>query len=333
MIVTITGANGFIGCHLVQDQLARGRKVRAVDVALSRLAALRGDPSIELVQADIRDTSRMRQALAGSKVVFHLASAHLSMTLPEKEYWDINHAGSRALVELSHALGVERFVHCSSVGVYGEIRKPPANEDSPCHPDLVYERTKLHGERAVRQFAGEMNYPVVVVRPAWVYGPGCPRTEKLFRTIKKRRFFFVGDGNALRHCLYIADMLEAFNVCAQHPNALGKVFIIGDETAVPVRELIREMATVIGVPAPRLSLPLWLVGPACTLIEGTFSRFGKEPPLSERSLKFFTNNTSFDISRARKELGFDPKVSLREGLRLTYETMVQAQNGKVKAAA
>ena len=234
---------------------------------------------------------------------------------------------------MSHGLGVARFIHCSSVGVHGEITDPPANEDSVCHPDLVYERSKLEGEKAVRQYAHETGYPVVVLRPAWVYGPGCPRTEKLFRTIKKRRFFFVGNGNALRHCIYIADMIEAFNMCAQHPNAPGKVFIIGDKTAVTVNELIYQMAAVIGVPAPRLSLPLWLVGPACALIECTFTRLGKEAPLSKRSLKFFTNNTSFDISRARKELGFDPKVSLREGLRLTHETMIGIRKTSAKVAA
>ena len=333
MIVTVTGANGFIGYHLVQDQLARGRKVRAVDIALSRLGALRGDSSIELIQADIRDTDRMRQAFAGSKVVFHLASAHLSVTLSEKEYWEINHAGSKTLVELSHASGVARFVHCSSVGVHGEITGPPANEDSPCHPDLAYERTKLEGEKAVSQYAEKNNYPIVVVRPVWVYGPGCPRTEKLFCTIKKGRFFFVGNGTTLRHCIYITDMVEALNLCAQHPNAPGKIFIIGDDTAVTMNELIHQIAAVVGVRPPRLSLPLWLMRPACALVERAFTLLGKEPPLSKRSLKFFTNNTSFDISRAREELGFKPEVPLDVGLRLTYETMHQTEKGKIKAAA
>ncbi len=333
MIVTVTGANGFIGSHLVQDQVARGRKVRAVDMTLSRLQGLRGNPSVELIDADIRDVRRMRQAVTGSEVVFHLASAHLSVTVSEREYYAINRDGSRSLVEICHASRVARFVHCSSVGVHGAIKDPPADEDSACHPDLVYEQSKLEGEKAVRQYAQETGYAVVVVRPVWVYGPGCPRTEKLFRTIKKGRFFFVGDGRALRHCIHISDMVEAFNLCAEHPNAPGNVFIIGDRGAVTVRELVQEMAAIAGVSAPRLSLPVWLVQPTCSVLERAFTFLGMEPPVSERSLKFFTNNTSFDISRARKEIGFVPKVTLPEGLRLTYKAMTQARGPNGRGAA
>jgi nucleoside-diphosphate-sugar epimerase len=321
MIVTITGANGFIGYHLVYDQLARGRRVRAVDVTLARLEGLRGHPAVELFQTDIRDSKGMKQAVSGSQVVFHLASAHLSVTLSEEEYWQINCAGSRELVELCHNAGVERFVHCSSVGVYGEIQNPPADEDSACHPDLIYEQSKLEGEQAVAQYGQKTGFPVIIVRPVWVYGPGCPRTEKLFRAIKKQRFFFVGDGQALRHCIYITDLLEAFELCAQHPKAPGRVFLFGDHAAVTVRELIAQIAAVCGVAAPRLSIPMWVFKPVCFGIERAFTLLCREPPVSERSLKFFTNNTSFDISRARRALGFTPKVTLQAGLRLTYAAM------------
>ena len=195
-------------------------------------------------------------------------------------------------MELSHHAGVERFVHCSSVGVYGAIDHPPADEESVCHPDLIYERTKLEGETAVRQYAQETGYPVVIVRPVWVYGPGCPRTEKLFRTIKKGRFFFVGDGMALRHCIYIADMVNGFNLCAEHPDAPGKVFIFGDRHAVTIRALIEQMAKVVQAPIPSLTLPLGIMRILCVLVEKCFGFMGKEPPVSERSLKFFTNNTN-----------------------------------------
>lgn len=321
MIVTVTGANGFIGRHLVQDQLARGRTVRAVDLDLSRLADLRTHAAVELRQADIRDAERMRLAVTGAEIVFHLASAHLSVTLSEDEYWRINRDGSRNLVQLCHHAGVARFVHCSSVGVYGDVQQPPANEESVCRPDLVYEQSKLAGEQDVLQYSRETGFPVVIVRPVWVYGPGCPRTAKLFRSLKKKRFFFVGNGQTLRHCIYISDMLDAFDLCAQHPDAAGQVFVIGDDAAVTVRELITRMAVVCGAPVPSLAVPLWAMQAVGMGVERVCRLLQREPPFSRRSLKFFTNNTSFDIRKARMVLGFKPQVTLQEGLRLTYASM------------
>ena len=90
------------------------------------------------------------------------------------------------------AAGIGRFVHCSSVGVYGDIKNPPADEESECQPDVAYEKSKLAGEKAVLGYAQESGYELTVVRPAWVYGPQCPRTLKLFRTIKKGTFFLRG---------------------------------------------------------------------------------------------------------------------------------------------
>lgn len=319
MNVLVTGANGFIGAHLVEDQLARGRRVCAVDLADTKLRSLAARyPGLEIIKADIRDRQALTNALKGQDIVFHLASAHLDVALPESDYLAINRDAARWLVEAAHRAGVARFVHCSSVGVHGEIHDPPANEESPCHPDLVYERTKLEGERAVRAYAEQTGYPVVIVRPVWVYGPGCPRTKKLFRTIEKGRFFYVGSGEALRHCLYIADMVEGFHLASDYQGSPGQVFILGDHRAVTIRELIETMARVAGVPAPRLTIPLGPMRWLCRVVERACLSIGKEPPISERSLKFFTNNTSFDISRAKTLLGFEPRITLEEGMRRTY---------------
>jgi nucleoside-diphosphate-sugar epimerase len=331
--VLITGASGFIGSHLVRHQLSLGLQVRALDVCQPKTQAGSGAAAVERMVGDISDPVVQEKAAQGVDLVFHLASAHLAVNVPEETYWRVNVHCLGGFLERCRSAGVKRFVHVSSVGVYGNVENPPANEDSPCRPDLLYERTKYEGELQVKKYFEKTGFPIVIVRPSWVYGPGCPRTEKLFHAIKKGRFFFIGDGSALRHCVYISDMTEALNLCAERPNAPGNIFVIADRGAVTVRALIEQMAATAGVSAPRFSVPVWLAKPLFGLIEGVFARLGKEPPVSERSVKFFTNNTSFDVSRARKDLGFDAKVSLPEGLRLTHDTLAQAGRMQVRAAA
>ena len=121
---------------------------------------------------------------------------------------------------------VSRFVHVSSVAVYGNLKQLPANEKTPCKPQSVYGDTKLAGEAAVRKFWEETGFPVVIIRPAWVYGAYCPRTLKIYRALRKGRFVTIGNGENLRHPLYIADMIEALRLAMEAESAVGELFII-----------------------------------------------------------------------------------------------------------
>jgi nucleoside-diphosphate-sugar epimerase len=321
MNVLVTGAGGFIGTHLVSDQLKRGRNVTAVDLNLETLTSISDHPRLNFLQCDFMDHALIEPHLENIDICFHLASVHLEIGVAEGYFWAVNVGGAKDFVERCHRAGVGRFVHCSSVGVYGSLKNPPANEFSICHPETEYERSKLAGEMEVNEYAQENGYPVVVIRPAWVYGPGCPRTRKLFRAIKKGRFFFVGDGQSLRHPIYIDDMLEAFEVAATNPRALGEMFIIAGPRAVTLRELASEIANSLGVPPPSLRLPKTLVWTGLILLEVTAQVVKREAPYSRRSLKFYTGNTSFDTRKATEDLGFYPKISLEEGVRRTYEWM------------
>jgi nucleoside-diphosphate-sugar epimerase len=321
MNVLVTGGGGFIGSHLVEDQLRKGRKVIALDLDLN-LSSLNGSPAraqLQKIRGDIRNKELVERSLAGVDIVFHLASAHLSLTTSEKDYWDINVTAAKDLVDLCRTAGVKRFIHCSSVGIYGDVIGAPADEESSCRPDLVYDKTKLAGEQGVARFYQETGYPISIVRPVWVYGPRCPRTNKLFRSIRSQRFPMIGDGGNLRHCIYVSDLVDAFELCATRDEAVGQTFIFGDETAVTVAQLVNEIALVMNVAPPKIKIPLKMANSICSVTESLFRVAGKEPPLSKRSLKFFTNNTSFDITKAKRLLGFVPQVSLRDGLMLTYD--------------
>ena len=327
--VLITGAGGFIGSHLVRSQLALGRRVRALDLHLARIEET-SDPNLELVQGDFTDPTVQREAVDGVDLVFHLASAHLEVSLSDDAYWHVNVHAIRPFLESCRDAGVQRFVHVSSVGVHGTIENPPANEESPCHPELLYERTKYEGELRVREFSEAEGLPIVIIRPTWVYGPGCPRTRRLFDSIRKGRFFFVGDGSALRHCVHIDDFADAMEMAAQRQEAVGRTYIIGDREAATLEYLVGEIANTVGVRAPRLRLPRWLVGAAGLLMELAFYPLRRDPPISRRTLRFFTGNTAFDTSRAQDELGFAPRYELATGLRAYGEWLSLARTGRLQ---
>lgn len=323
MRILITGAGGFIGSHLVEDQLRRGHEVTALDIHSDVLKPWIGNPNLKVVEGDFTDRERIDPLLEGQEVCFHLASAHLEKDVDESYFFRVNVQGARDFVERCQKAGVRRFVHCSSVGVYGDIKNPPADENSEMHPDVPYEKSKLAGEKAILEYVRDSGYNLVIVRPAWVYGPRCPRTERLFRTIKKGRFFFVGDGKTLRHPIYIDDMNEGFYLAAEKETIPGDIFIMGGPRPVTLRELADEIARCEGVKPPGLQLPHALVMAGCVFLEEGAKIFKFNPPFTRRSMKFYTGNTAFTIEKAEKDLGFCPKIELAEGLGKTYQWLKQ----------
>jgi nucleoside-diphosphate-sugar epimerase len=321
--VVITGANGFIGRHLTAAQLALGRHVVAVDQKVDNLDDIRHDPMLTIIEADICDTAVMSDAIVDADTIFHLAAAHLEVTAPDSYYRAINVDALAALLELATAAGVRRFVHCSTVGVYGSISSLPADETSPCSPDIAYESTKLDGEDLVRKTADEGNLSTVILRPSWVYGPGCPRTLKLVRSIARKKFFFVGSADNMRHPLYIGDLLQAFERAATHPTTPGSIFIIAGPEAISVRELVQVASEALGVQYNPITVPKVLVAIGCTIIEKTFTALHRQPPFSSRSLKFFTESSAFSTTKATNELGFEARTALSDGLSSTISTLNQ----------
>ncbi len=319
----VTGAGGFIGSNLVDDQLARGRRVVAVDVHLERLAHQKANPACRMQVGDVRDAALMSRLMGGAEVprvdiVFHLASAHLEVTKSEAYFRETNVDAVQTLLQIARGAGVRRFVHTSSVGVYGPIAAEPADENAECRPDILYERTKLMGEETVRRFVADTGFPAVILRPAWVYGPRCPRTLKLFRSIRKRRFFMVGAGENFRHPIHIGDMLAAFELAATRAGIEGETFVVASDQAVRLKDLIAEIIAVQGLEFSPIRVPMGVMTALCLGTESVFKALGKEPPFSTRSLKFFTESSSFDIAKARRLLGFSPRVTLHEGLADTY---------------
>jgi len=319
--VLITGAGGFIGSHLVESQLEQGHQVYSIDLRNDRLDHLAEDPNLEIVTGDITDTTLVAQLLDGVDFLYHLASAHLDLRLSDTHYWQVNVEGTKNLLQMAHSANVKRVIHCSSVGVFGEITNPPANETSPCTPNNVYEQTKLAGEKVALEIARQTGLPLVVARPAWVYGPRCPRTEKLLRTIRKGRFVMFGDGQTLRHPIYVADAVQGLELCLETSQAVGQVYIIAGETTITIAQLVRTVAEALEVPPPSIRLPVTLGKMAGWGLQLAFKPLGRQPPFSQRSMDFFLKDNAYDISKAKRELGFQPQVDLQTGLAQTLQIL------------
>lgn len=318
--VLVTGAGGFIGRHLVDHLLAQNQKVIALDIDLHGIQHLHGHRRLRQVELDIRSHGAVAPLIKEADLVFHLAAAHHEVGVDDGYYRAINVSALENMLQVAATQNVRRFVHCSTVGVYGPLATVPADENTTCNPDIAYEVTKLEGEESVRSAVCSLGLSAIIIRPSWVYGPECPRTLKLLRAVNKRRFFYVGGGQNLRHPLYITDMLAAFNLASTVSMPSGETVIIAGPCAVTTRELVEKIIAVSGIRYRPPTLPLGPVALVCRLMEKAFTLAGQQPPFSSRSIKFFTENSSFSIRKAHELLNFSPSVSLDDGLSrtLTY---------------
>ncbi|OFW08536.1 MAG: hypothetical protein A3H96_15215 [Acidobacteria bacterium RIFCSPLOWO2_02_FULL_67_36] len=316
MRVLVTGATGFTGGHLARMLASRGDAVRALVRDPARAADLQA-AGVELATGDLRDRSAVERAAAGVDVVYHIAAIYRQAGVREDVYRAVNAGAVRTVIEAAARGGARRVVHCSTVGVHGDVEHPPAAEDAPLAPGDVYQRTKLEGERAARDASKAKGIEVVIARPTGIYGPGDRRLLKLFRGVARRRFVILGDGRIFYHLTYIDDLAEGFRLCATVPGAAGRTYILAGGEVTTLNELTAIVAEEAHVPPPRLHLPVWPVWIAGAACEALCAPLGLEPPLYRRRVDFFTKSRAFDITRARQELGYAPQVGLREGIRRT----------------
>jgi nucleoside-diphosphate-sugar epimerase len=275
---------------------------------------------IELAHGDIRDAAAVRAALAGIDTVYHVAAVYRQAGLSQETYRAVNATAVADLVAAAAEAGVRRVVHCSTVGVHGDVEHPPANEDAPLKPGDVYQETKLEGERLAREAGERCGVEVVVVRPTGIYGPGDRRLLKLFRGVARGGFPgfpILGSGKIYYHLTYIDDLVEGFCRAAQEPAAANHTYILAGGEVTTLNDLVKLVADVAGVSPPRLHLPVWPFWTAGAICEAVCTPFGIEPPIFRRRVDFFTKSRAFDITRARQEIGYAPAVGLREGIART----------------
>jgi dihydroflavonol-4-reductase len=312
----VTGASGFLGGHLALTLARRGDRVRALVRRPPAGGPLAGEPNIEFITGDLTRRDDVLRASEGCSRFYHIGALYRSAGEKDSVFYDVNVGGTENVLEAARRHGAERVVHCSTVGVHGDVEEFPADENSPFRPHDVYQRSKLEGELLARE-AAEKGLPVAVFRPAAIYGPGDTRFLKLFRTIHDGRFRMFGTGKVYYHMVYVSDLVDGAILCGEHPAAAGRAYILAGPRYTTIEELAAVVAESLGRPAPRGRLPLAPLRLAARACEALCRPLGLDPPLHRRRLDFFTVNRAFSIEKARRELGYEPKVDLAEGCRLT----------------
>jgi len=316
--ILVTGASGFTGKNLARKLATQGHSVRTL---LRRPEAGQdlSELGIEVVKGDLRDPDSLLRACENVELVFHIAAAYRTQGIDRKLFSDVNVEGTRHMFDAAIKRGAKRFVHCSTIGVHGDIETPPANETAPYAPGDLYQESKLAGEMIALEHMNKGDLEVTIFRPAGIYGPGDMRFLKLFKGIKRRRFPMLGNGQVYYHFTYIDDLVDGILLCGSEQAAIGQTYILAGEEYVPLNEVVSLIAHEVGAPPPRLRFPIWpvyLAGFACELLCRPFSI---EPPLYRRRVDFFRKSRAFDISKAKRELGYQPKVSLKDGIHKTAE--------------
>lgn len=319
--VLVTGATGFTGGALVRKLVAKGDTV----VALVRDSAKKNGSAdtllklgAELAIGDITDREAVINAAEGCDIIYHIAAVYRTAGHPDEYYEAVNVGGVQHVIDAARAHNVGRTVHCSTIGVHGDIKEIPSNEESPFNPGDIYQRTKLAGEEL---FAKAMQAGLAgsIFRPGAIYGPGDMRLLKMFKQIKRGFFPLFGGGENMYHLSYIDDLCDGIILCGEHPNAVGQRFILCSNQYESMRDLAAIIADELGVKAPGFAPPVGPLMLAAKLCEALCKPFGLNPPLHTRRVEFFVKSRAFSNAKARQLLGFAPQVDTREGVRRTIQ--------------
>lgn len=320
--VLVTGATGFTGGHLCRKLVEQGYAVRALVRDEQRSAEL-SRLGIELVPGDLRDGAALERAAQGVEIVYHIAALFRKENVTHKDMWDTNVEGTRNMLDAAIAAGVDRFVHCSTIGVHGEIKQPPATEETPYGPGDYYQESKTEGEKVAIQYMTEERLPISIFRPGGIYGPGDLRFLKLFRTIKNRKFVMFGSGDVLYQLVHISDLVKGILLCGTKREALGEIYILTGEQPLTLNDLVQKISHAVDVPPPKLHFPVTPLYYAGFLCEMACKPFGIEPPIYRRRVDFFRKDRAFSIEKAQQKLGFQPRVDLDAGLQETADWYMQ----------
>lgn len=315
--VLITGATGAVGSRVSRRAVEAGYQVRCLVRATSNLDSLR-DLNVEICEADLQDIDSLRNAARDVDVIVHTA-AQLGDWCSEEESRAVNVVGLENLVTAaSENTRLRRFVHVSSLGVYEARDHFQTDETTPADVNGIdaYTRTKAEAETLLQAWHDKSDFPCVILRPGFIYGPGERHVvPRVVETIAAGRMWLIGDGQKVLNNTYVGNLVDAILLAMENDQAVGEIFNVCDGRLVTRLEFIGTIADYLNKPRPG-HVPIWLARAAVGVFETTARWFGKRsaPMLTQTRMKFMTLNLDFSKAKAERILGYQPRVDFQQGI-------------------
>ena len=320
MNALVTGGGGFLGGAIVRRLADRGDRVRSL--SRGRYPALDA-LGVEQIQGDVADAAAVGAAVAGCDIVFHVA-AKAGVWGPYAEYHRANVVGTHNVLSACRKQGVRRLVYTSSPSVIFDGRDMEGVDESVPYPkryDAAYPKTKAEAERLVLAANGA-ELATVALRPHLIWGPGdnhlMPRILERGRAGRLRR---IGRANKRIDATYIDNAADAHLLAADRLSpgspVAGRGYFISNGEPIPLWDLVNRILAADGVAPVTRTIPVWLAYTAAWLLETAYAALRRrdEPPLTRFVVRELTTAHWFDLTAARRDLGYEPKVSMEEGLR------------------
>jgi nucleoside-diphosphate-sugar epimerase len=329
----VTGATGLLGSHIVEQLAGCGHRVRCLVRSTSDVRFLRS-LGVEWVTGDLAVPASVREVVRGADVVYHCA-AKVGEWGPWAAYQAHVIDATANLLDACRAEGVGRVLHVSSITVYGHL--PPRSglftEDEPLGQNLWiwdhYCRAKIRAEELCRKYPGAWT----IIRPSWMYGPRDRNTlPRLIKALRAGRVRLIGDGNNLMNLIYVADVAETAIRAANHPTAIGQAYNLSSAGEITQRQFFDALTDLLALPPlqrrVRFRTAFW-IGWLSELV-GQAIRLERPPHITRYGVSLFGRSTQFSVEKARRQLGWEPRVLAPEGLRRTLEWYRAAEAGTIE---
>jgi nucleoside-diphosphate-sugar epimerase len=307
--VFVTGASGFIGRRICDRYRAAGVEVRGVDVQSA--------PELGVVAGDIAEPGEWQRRVAGCELVVHTA-ALVSMTAGMDRFWRVNTLGTRRVLDAAVAADVGRFVHLSSVTVFGFVFPDGVDETYPVRlTGVPYVDTKIAGEQVVLQAHGAGEIVCTVIRPGDVYGPGSrPWTIIPVNQLRAARAVLPAGGRGVFSPVYAENLVDGVVLAAAAGRAAGEVLTLTDGVGVETREFFGRYARMLGKQrVPAASTPVVAVAADAMDLVARLRR--RESEINRNAVRYLFRTGTYSIEKARRLIGYEPRIDLDEGMRHT----------------